>query len=132
MHPLAGQGIQVDRGRGHQRLALPGFHLGDPPLVQRDAANQLDIVVAHAHDPATGLAHGRKGFGQQGVQGFALREPAPELSGLALQLGIGEIAKRLLKFIDTLDNLAHPLDFSGIFTSENFRCKLCEHRPLLL
>jgi hypothetical protein len=39
----AGQGVQVERERGHERLALTGLHLGDVALVQDDAAHHLDV-----------------------------------------------------------------------------------------
>ncbi|CAN3976491.1 Core-binding (CB) domain-containing protein, partial [Dysosmobacter welbionis] len=37
----AGQGVQIGGQSGYQGLALAGLHLGDPALVQHDAAHQL-------------------------------------------------------------------------------------------
>ena len=132
VHAFAGKRIQVDRGGCHQGFTFTGLHFGDSALVQGHAPDELDIVVAHAHHPAAGLPHRSKDFRQQAVQRFAFIKPTPELSGLALQLGVRQCAKLFLKFIDARDNFSHPLDFSGVLTAEHLGCKLCEHRPLLL
>jgi hypothetical protein len=50
VHALAGQGIEVHRQRGGERLALAGAHLGDLAVVQRHAAEHLHVEVAHLHD----------------------------------------------------------------------------------
>ena len=52
-----GERVQADRQRRHQGLALAGAHLGDPALVEDDAAHQLDIEVAHADRALAGLPH---------------------------------------------------------------------------
>ena len=43
----AGEGIEVERQRRDEGLALAGRHLGDAPLVQHDAADQLHVVRHH-------------------------------------------------------------------------------------
>jgi hypothetical protein len=48
VHALAGQRVEVDRQRRHQRLALAGAHLGDLAVVQHHAADELDVEVPHA------------------------------------------------------------------------------------
>ena len=45
---LAGERIEVDRKRCHQRLAFAGLHLGDVALVQHHAADQLHVEMALA------------------------------------------------------------------------------------
>ena len=47
MDALAGQCVQEDGQRGHQRLALARRHLGDLALVQHHAAEELHVVVDH-------------------------------------------------------------------------------------
>ena len=42
----AGEGVQVGRQRGDQRLALARLHLGDLALVEHNAAHDLDVEVA--------------------------------------------------------------------------------------
>ena len=65
---LAGQRVEEDgQGRG-ERLALAGFHLGDRPVVEHHAADQLDVVVALAGGAARGLAAERERLRQQVVE----------------------------------------------------------------
>ena len=57
--PSPGERVQVQRQRGHERLALAGLHLGDAALVQHHAADQLHVEVAHA-DACAGRPRGRR------------------------------------------------------------------------
>ena len=81
VRPAAGQGVQVQRQRGDQRLALARGHLGHLPLVQRDAADELHVVVHHvpgqglprhlhlgAHQPVGGGLDGGERLGKDLVQ----------------------------------------------------------------
>ena len=72
VHALAGQRIEVGRQRGDQRLAFAGAHFGDLAVVQRHAAHQLHVEVAHRQRALAGLAHHGKGLGQHGVQLLAV------------------------------------------------------------
>jgi hypothetical protein len=72
VHAVAGQRVQIAGQRGHQRLAFAGLHLGDLALVQHHAADQLHVEVAHLHRAPAGLAHHRKGLGQNLVQRLPL------------------------------------------------------------
>ena len=78
----ATEAVQVGRQRGHERLALAGLHLGDPPEVQGGAAHQLHVVVTLADDPLAGLAHDRERLDQQVVEVLAVVEPLAELDRL--------------------------------------------------
>ncbi|RIH77558.1 hypothetical protein Mterra_03757 [Calidithermus terrae] len=82
VHALARDGVERDRERRHQRLALAGAHLRDLALVQRRPADELHVVVAQPQETAARLAGEREGRGQQVVEGLAV------LIALA-QLGIG-------------------------------------------
>ena len=77
VHVHAGEGVQVERQRGHQRLALAGLHLGDAALVQHHAADQLDVEVAQADASRleASRTHG-EGLGQQVVEVLALARSA--------------------------------------------------------
>ena len=58
--------------RGERRdegLALAGLHLGDLALVEDDAADELDVEVAHAERPLHRLAGHREDLGQDVVEG---------------------------------------------------------------
>ena len=60
--PQACQGVQINGHGGGQRLALTGSHLGNLAVVQRHAAQQLDIKMAHFHDALGAFAYHRKRF----------------------------------------------------------------------
>ena len=47
VHAAAGQRVQVNRQRRHQRLAFAGGHFRDSPAVQRVAANELHVEGDH-------------------------------------------------------------------------------------
>ena len=47
VHALAGQRVEVRRQRRDERLAFAGAHFGDLAVVQRHAADQLHVEVAH-------------------------------------------------------------------------------------
>ena len=81
----AGQGVQIGGQSGYQGLALAGLHLGDPALVQHDAAHQLHPVGPHAQHPVRGLPHGGKSLRQDIVQGLAILQALLELCGLGPQ-----------------------------------------------
>jgi hypothetical protein len=75
------RGVQVERERGDERLALARGHLGDAPLMQRHATDELYVVRHHVpdevvtrhrhgrpHQPPARLAHGGIRLGQQVVE----------------------------------------------------------------
>ena len=81
VHTAPGQGVQVNRQRGDERLAFAGGHLGNVALVQRHAADELhivrdhlplEVVAAHMHigavKPAAGIFHHRERFRQDSRQ----------------------------------------------------------------
>ena len=86
MHVVAGQRVQVAGERGHERLALAGLHLGDVAVVERHAADELHVEVAHAQRAHAGLAHGRERLGQQVVELLAALEALAELDRAPRQL----------------------------------------------
>ena len=88
--PLARQGVEVGGEGGHQGLALAGLHFRDAPLVEDDAAHQLDAEGPHPQDADGGLPHSGKGLGQDVVQVLAVGEAPLELGGLGGELGVGQ------------------------------------------
>jgi hypothetical protein len=106
----AGERVQVEGQRRDERLALTGFHLGDPALVQHHAADQLDVEVAHAYGALGGLADARKGLGQKVVEVLALVEALAELLGLGAQGVVGERGDLVLEGVDLVDALMQPLE----------------------
>ncbi len=74
---VAGQRVQVRGERRDERLALAGPHLRDLALVQRDAADQLDVEVPHLQRAQRGLADERERLGQQRFEVLVGRRSAP-------------------------------------------------------
>ena len=81
VHAAPGQRVEVQRQRGDEGLAFAGRHLGDPALVQHDAADELHVVRHHVPDevvpdhhdrgaqqPAAGFANGGEGLGEKLVE----------------------------------------------------------------
>ena len=54
MYPAAGQSVEEDRQRGHQRFTFAGRHFGDFALVEDHSSDELDVVVDHI--PGDGVA----------------------------------------------------------------------------
>ena len=90
VHALARERVEIDRQRGDERLALAGAHLGNVAFVQRLAAHQLNVEVAHPHDAFAGLAHDGERLDEQIVDRRAAGQPRAELDRLRGQLLIGE------------------------------------------
>ncbi|MNW87477.1 hypothetical protein D3C86_167210 [compost metagenome] len=89
VYAFAGQCIQVGRQRCHQGFTLTRAHFGDFAVVQRHAAYQLHVEVAHLEDTLAGLTANGKCFRQELVDVFALGETLLEFRGLGLQGLIG-------------------------------------------
>jgi hypothetical protein len=62
---FAGQGIQIDRQGGRQGLALTRTHFRDLAIVQDHPSDELNVEMAHAENPFTGLADDGKRFREQ-------------------------------------------------------------------
>ena len=103
---------------GDEGLALAGPHLGDPALVEHDAAEHLDVEVAHAQGPLHCHAGGGEDLGQDVVHGvleaFVLALAA-RLDQLAPALQVRVMAlvlRRLLGLAGLADLVANPVDES--------------------
>ena len=108
VHGTAGQSIQVGGQGGHQRLALSGAHLGDPASMEGDAAEELDVEMAHFEHAAARLAHHRECLGQHVFERLPLPNPAAERVGPRAQFRVGERGEPRLQCIDALDGSVHP------------------------
>ena len=119
VHALALKCVQVHRQRGRERLALAGAHLGDLALVQRHAAHQLHVEVAHLHDALGGFAHHGKRLGQQLVQRLAGSQAVTKLLGLATQFVVAELLKVGFERVDAGRDFAVLLEQAVVATAEN-------------
>ena len=84
MDAAAGQRVEVDRKRCHQRLAFAGLHLGDIAFVQHHSADQLDVEMPLAERALGGLPNGGEGRNQNVVQRLAVGELFAEFGGAGL------------------------------------------------
>ena len=126
MHALARHGVQINRQRRHQGLALAGLHFGNFTLVQHQAAHQLDVEMALAEGPLRRLAHRREGLRQQIVQVLAVFQAFAKRRRALLQCLVAEGFQLRLEGIDALDGLFQTLDRAVVHGTENFS----EHRTL--
>ena len=87
MHAAPGQRVEIGGERGDERLALARFHLRDFALMQHNAADELDVVVALPQRAFRGFADGGERARQKRVQAFALagRRRAPQVLGFYLE-----------------------------------------------
>ncbi len=106
VHAFAGERVEVGRERRDERLALAGAHFGDLALVQRDAADELHVEVAHAERAARRLAHHGERLGQQFVQRGPFLDACAQLIGLGAQLLVAQGLDGRLEGI----RLARPSD----------------------
>ena len=101
MHAFTGQGVEVHRKRCRQGLTFAGTHFCNLALVQRHAAHELYIKVAHFHDALGAFAHYGKGLGQDRVQTLATGHAGLELGRFAPQGLITQALVLRLQRIDT-------------------------------
>ena len=119
VNALTLQSVEIAGQRGHQRLALTSAHFRDLAAVEHDAADHLDIEMAHAQHALAGLAHGGKCLGQDVVERLARGQQAPQLRGLHRQGLVRQASKGRLERIDLLDDLVQRLDVTVVGRAEN-------------
>ncbi len=64
--------VQIRGQSRNKRFTFTRSHLGDSALMQRDAADQLHVKMAHSRNSDGRFSYGRKGFGQNFVQNILL------------------------------------------------------------
>ena len=127
MHAAAGECIQIGGEGGDQRLAFPGAHLGDPALVEGDAAEQLDVEVAHVESAPAGLAHHRERFGEHRFERFPVTDPGAKGLRPRAKLVAGECGERRLQCVDALDGSAHPAQLPVIAGADDLAEQGLDH-----
>ena len=89
---FTGQGVQVGRHGGNQRLAFTSLHLGDAGAVQHNTADDLHRIGLHAQHAPVGLTADGERLRQDIVQRLALGQALFEFGGLGLQFLIGQLS----------------------------------------
>ena len=107
---MAFEGVEIEGQRGDERLAFAGLHLGDLALMEDDAADELDVEVAHADAPPRRLADDGEGLRQDVVHALAVGQALAELVGLGAQLGVAQRLDGGLEVVYPGDDRAHLLD----------------------
>ena len=113
-------------GGGDERLALAGLHFGDAAVVERQAADQLHVVVAHAGGAAARLADEREGFDDQVLLLFARRGAFAQGVGHRAQFGVGLFLQRGFGGVDGVYQTQIGLEEFVVAESEELRDK-CRH-----
>jgi len=119
VNALALERVQVGRQRRDERLAFAGAHLGDLAFVQRDAADHLDVEVAHLQHPFRHFAHHREGLGEHIRSRGAGGDLLLELWSLRAQLVVGELLELRLERVDGADGLPVLLEESVVAAAED-------------
>ena len=132
VYALAFERIQVGGQRGHQGLAFTCSHFGDLAAVQGDAADQLDVEMAHVHEAAAGFAHYGEGFDEEVVQGRTLSQFFLEFDGLGGEIDIGKRLDARLQVVDRRDDRHHGLDFTLVLGAKDLGQDGINHEELPL
>ena len=115
---LAGERVEDHGGRGGQRLALAGLHLGDRAVVQHHPADHLHVEVAHAHRAAAHLAHERERLAHQVVERLAAARALAQRIGVRPQLVVVEQFELRFPGVDPVDALGVLLVLPGFAHSQ--------------
>ena len=88
--------------------------------MQGHATEHLDIKMSHAVDPLAGLAHYSKGFRQNLVKRFTLRQPVFELRRFFAKLIIGQLFEVSFEGVDALDSFGIGFKQAIVAATKNF------------
>jgi len=119
VHAFTRQRIEVGGQRRDQGLALAGAHLGDPPAMQGDAAEQLHVEVAHAERTAGRFADHRKGLGKQVIERTAGRKAAAKFVSFGAQRRVVERLQRRFESRRGAHLASHGFEHALVATAEN-------------
>ncbi|OPY65435.1 MAG: hypothetical protein A4E57_03202 [Syntrophorhabdaceae bacterium PtaU1.Bin034] len=83
-----GKGVEI-HGKGcNEGLSLARRHFRYLPFMEHDAAYKLHVEMTHSQGPSRCLPDDREGFGQKGIQLFAIFQTFPEVWRHRLQFDI--------------------------------------------
>ena len=97
VHAIAGNAVEIACERGDKRLALARLHLGNGAAMQRNAANNLHVKVAHSEHSIGCLASAGESLGEEVIKRLAVGMPFPKPYGLPRKFLIIHLRKRIAK-----------------------------------
>ncbi len=127
MHTGTRQCVQVDGQCRHQGLALAGPHLGNTPLVQRQATHELHIEMAHSERAPARLANGGKRFGQQLVERLARGNALAKTRRERTQCRVIHGLELRFEGVDASHYPAHALQLAVVLGTDDFAEELENH-----
>ena len=104
VHVVAGDGVEVARERRDERLALARFHLGDLPVMQRDAADELNVEVTQSDGAHARLANGGERLGQKVVERLPVAVTRAKTLGERGELLVRAVLHLRLERVDAIDD----------------------------
>ena len=136
----AGEGVEVAGEGSDEGFAFAGLHFGDFAGVEDDAADHLDVEVAHAYGAFAGFANDGEGLGQDGVEGLSfsaakrssamstsrevafrgLSDTLAELGGLGAKGLVGEALDGWLEVVNLLNDRHETLDSAFVAGAKDF------------
>jgi hypothetical protein len=122
----AGQRVEHEGQRGHERLAFAGLHLQDRSVHERRPGEQLHVVVPHPEPPAARLAGGGEGIDEQFVERLARLGPVGERAAETAEFGVGDRLHRGREFVDPLGGPPRR-GRDGLASSGTESCQPLEH-----
>ena len=120
VHAVSGKTVEVGGQRCDQRLAFAGLHLGDAPLMQHDAADELNAVRTEPEHAVRCFTHGGKRLGQNVVKRFAVGKTPLELRRFRLKLGVAQRLILVLQRLDSVNDRVDALEFALRVGTEHF------------
>lgn len=127
MNTTTSKGVEIHGERRDQRLALTGLHLGNTPLVQHHAADQLNVEMAHLQCATGGLTHQRKGFRQEIIKRLARTNPLAQTRCLRLEVCVRHGLDAIFECGNALDLLAKTANQTIVATAKNLACDCAKH-----
>ena len=131
MRAFAFERVEVERqGRG-EGFALSSPQLRDTTLVQIDAADELNIVVALPEGALAGFANRCEGFRQEGVERLAICQTGAEFIRFCAELRVAEIFELRFERVDLVYDGNQFVNYSLMRISLEDLPQFFEHNSFL-
>ncbi len=127
VNALAFERIEIGGQGSHERLAFAGLHLGDHPLVENRAADELHVEVPHVEHAAAGLPHDGKCLREEVVERHPLSKAFAELRGLGAELFVAQCLNRRFERVDLAHDGAQTFEFAFVLGPDDLGEKCLDH-----